>query len=78
MTSSTVFMNNRTQAVRLPADMRFEKNIKKVTVRKQGTDRIISPEGASWDSFFLGYAPAVSQDFMEERDPGWQPAREDF
>ena len=52
MSEGTVFMNNRTQAVRLPADMRFDENVKKVEVRKQGNERIISPAGQSWDSFF--------------------------
>ena len=45
MSEGTVFMNNRTQAVRLPADMRFDENVKKVEVRKQGNERIISPAG---------------------------------
>lgn len=78
MTQSTVFMNNRTQAVRLPAHMRFSENVKKVNVRKVGLERIIAPEGAVWDSFFAPDAPAVTDDFMSSRDDGSQSEREDF
>lgn len=78
MTSSTVFMNNRTQAVRLPADMRFDEQVKHVNVRKVGTERIIAPEGAVWDSFFAPEAAQVSDDFMETRDEGSQPDREEL
>ena len=66
MTTSTVFTNNRTQAVRLPADTRFPANIKKVEVRVLGNDRIISPVGNSWDSFFFD-SETVSDDFMDAR-----------
>lgn len=36
MTTSTVFTNNRTQAVRLPAEVRFPEEVKKVVVRVAG------------------------------------------
>jgi len=36
MSSSTVFTNNRSQAVRLPADARFPDSVKKVEVRVRG------------------------------------------
>ncbi|MFW6223227.1 MAG: type II toxin-antitoxin system VapB family antitoxin, partial [Bacteroidota bacterium] len=48
----SVFENNRTQAVRLPADTRFPKDVKKVSVRVVGNMRIIEPVHNSWDSFF--------------------------
>ncbi|MBI5889738.1 MAG: antitoxin [Nitrosomonadales bacterium] len=66
MSISTVFTNNRTQAVRLPAEMRFPDSVKKVEVRSKGQERIISPATSSWDSFFLGPA-TVTEDFMSER-----------
>ena len=53
MTTSTVFTNNRTQAVRLPADVRFPAEIRQVNVRVVGQERIIAPLNAAWDSFFL-------------------------
>ncbi len=75
MTISTVFTNNRTQAVRLPADTRFPESIKKVEVRVVGQERIIAPAESAWDSFFLG-GPAVSDDFLTERASQQQPERE--
>ena len=67
MSTGSVFENNRTQAVRLPADTRFPEGVKRVSVRVVGHDRIISPIEKSWDSFFLT-TESVSDDFMSERD----------
>lgn len=75
MTTSTVFINNRTQAVRLPAELRLPDEVKRVDVRARGNERIISPLGQSWDSFFLN-GLTVSDDFMEERGSQLQPERE--
>lgn len=75
MSSSTVFTNNRSQAVRLPADVRFPEGVKKVHVRAHGAERIITPVGQSWDSFFLGGVQA-SDDFLAERASQTQPERE--
>lgn len=66
MPLGSVFINNRTQAVRLPADTRFPGHIKKVRVRVVGKDRILSPQENTWDSFFLS-DEGVSDDFMETR-----------
>lgn len=77
MTTSTVFTNNRTQAVRLPAELRFPDDIKQVNVRAIGNERIIAPITETWDSFFKS-VPAVSQDFMETRAIQEQPPREAF
>ena len=77
MSEGTVFMNNRTQAVRLPAEMRFDENVKKVEVRKQGNERIISPAGQSWDSFFAKPKEQwLSEDFSVEQEPPQE--REDW
>ncbi len=77
MTTSTVFTNNRTQAVRLPADVRLPEDVKQVTVRAVGKERIIAPLHASWDSFFIG-APQATEDFMAERASQQQTERESF
>lgn len=77
MSTGTVFENNRTQAVRLPADSRFPDGVKKVSVRVQGKDRIISPVENTWDSFFIE-GKAASDDFMAERASQDQPPREAF
>jgi antitoxin VapB len=52
MTLSSVFTNNRSQAVRIPAELRLPDWVKKVDVRAKGNERIISPAGPTWDSFF--------------------------
>lgn len=75
MAASTVFTNNRTQAVRLPAELRFPDSVKRVEVRAIGQERIIAPAEHAWDSFFLS-ATDVSDDFMTERSAQDQPERE--
>jgi antitoxin VapB len=75
MTATSLFINNRSQAVRLPAELRMPSDIKRVNVRALGADRIISPLNQTWDSFFL-HTPAVSEDFMAERADQTQPERE--
>ena len=75
MAISSVFNNNRTQAVRLPVEMRFPDSGKKVEVRVAGQERIIAPAESSWDSFFLGVM-TVTDDFMAERASHSQAERE--
>ena len=71
----SVFENNRTQAVRLPAETRFPPGVKKVHVRVVGQDRILSPVGHGWDSFFQS-TEDVTEDFMVERSLNTQADRE--
>ncbi|MBC8494305.1 MAG: AbrB/MazE/SpoVT family DNA-binding domain-containing protein [bacterium] len=77
MTISTVFLNNKTQAVRLPTEVRLDESIKKVFVRIKGKDRVISPVDSAWDSFFLS-SKQVSDDFMSERPEQTECKRESF
>ena len=77
MDVGTVFVNNRTQAVRLPVGSRFPKNVKKVVVRVIGKDRVLSPVDNRWDSFFLS-DDGVTDDFMQKRASQEQPERESF
>lgn len=74
MAISSVFTNNRSQAVRLPAELRLPENVKKVTVRAVGNDRIISPVDQTWDSFFNG--SGASDDFLSTRASQDQSSRE--
>lgn len=71
----TVFVNNRTQAVSLPSDVRLPDGVVKVEIRARGNERIIAPLGQTWDSFFLG-GPNVSDDFLPKRANQHQPERE--
>ena len=75
MSIGTVFVNNRTQAVRLPVDVRLPEGVHKVDIRVKGQERIIAPVGQTWDSFFLD-GPRVSEDFLPERASQQQPERE--
>ncbi len=75
MADSTVFTNNRTQAVRLPAETRFPESVKKVAVRVVGVERIVAPIDATWDSFFQA-VPLPTDDFMAERASQQQAERE--
>ncbi len=77
MSTGSVFVNNRTQAVRLPADSRFPDNVKKVTVRVVGQDRVLSPAESTWDSFFVS-DETVTDDFMTVRGSQEQQEREAF
>jgi antitoxin VapB len=72
-----LFLSNRSQAVRIPADLRLPDSVKEVEVRACGQERIIAPVGRSWDSFFQ-QGPAVSDDFMVERAEQEQAEREPF
>ena len=45
-----IFMNGRSQAVRLPAECRFDAD--EVTIHKLGDYIVLSPRSDSWDAFF--------------------------
>ena len=68
---TTVFLSNRSQAVRLPKAVALPEDVKKVEVIAVGRTRIITPAGESWDSWFDGDGNNVSADFMNDRE---QPA----
>jgi antitoxin VapB len=75
MSTGTVFTTNRTQAVRLPADVRFPEGVKHVQVRVVGRERILTPADQAWDSFFL-FPTLPTDDFMTERASQDQAERE--
>jgi antitoxin VapB len=72
-----LFLSYRSQAVRIPAQLRFPDSVKEVEVRACGQERIIAPLGCRWDSFFQG-GPTVPDDFLEERASQQQGERELF
>jgi antitoxin VapB len=66
--TAKLFANGRSQAVRLPADLRFEGT--EVFIRKDPAtgDVILSRRPESWDSFFkLRREANVPDDFMSDR-----------
>lgn len=67
--TAKLFMNGRSQAVRLPASFRFDCD--EVYIRRDPDtgDVIISRKPGSWDDFFtLVESTDVPDDFMSERD----------
>jgi len=77
MLQGSVFINNKTQAVRFPVEARFDEGVKKVLIRKQGKERILSPVENTWDSFFLE-GKSVTKDFLTERAEQTESIREEF
>jgi antitoxin VapB len=76
MTQSTIFKNNKTQAVRLPKALAFPDHIKKVNIIPQGNGLLIVPIGGSWEEFFNG--PRMDDDFMKDRNQPPPQEREDW
>ncbi|NOR72234.1 MAG: AbrB/MazE/SpoVT family DNA-binding domain-containing protein [Methylomarinum sp.] len=77
MLQGSVFVNNKTQAIRLPVEARFDDSVKRVMIRKVGKERILSPIENTWDSFFLS-EDRVSDDFLPERAEQTESIREAF
>ena len=57
-----VFMNNRSQAVRLPKEFQF--STQEVFIRKEGSDVVLSPRPFDWSSY-IAEGPVASATFME-------------
>jgi antitoxin VapB len=66
---TTLFQSNRTQAVRLPRDVRFPDHVRDVMVIRRGRQRVLVPADSVWDEFFA--SPGAD---LGERDqpPGQQ------
>ena len=64
---ATLFRSNRSQAVRIPKDIEFPDDLKKVMVRRVGNAIMLVPKGAEWD-MFLSMVPA-DDDFVAPDDP---------
>lgn len=77
MSSSTVFTNNRSQAIRLPKAVAFPETVQQVDILKIGRSRLIVAKGARWDEFFQN-GPHVSEDFLTERIQPNAEVRETF
>ena len=60
--TAKVFMNNRSQAVRLPKEFQFK--AREVFIRKEGSDVILSPRPLDW-SAYLAEGPVASGSFMQ-------------
>jgi antitoxin VapB len=60
--TAKIFMNNRSQAVRLPKEFQFTTS--EVFIRKRGEEVILSPRPQDW-SDYLKSGPVASEEFME-------------
>lgn len=67
MTTTTVFLNNRTQAVRLPKALAFPGDVHEVEIAVVGDARVIAPVGRGWDHWFA-HGARVTDDFCEGRE----------
>lgn len=76
MDIAKIFMNGRSQAVRLPKEYRFEGS--EVYIKKVGEAVILIPYHAPWQSLFDSLE-LFSDDFMENRNqPEMQERAEMF
>lgn len=58
-----IFLNNRSQAVRLPKEFQF--NTPEVFIRKEGSNVVLSPRPLDW-SAYLAEGPVASGNFMQD------------
>ena len=70
---TTLFLSNRSQAVRIPRALAFGDEVREVTILRDGPRRIIVPSNAAWDDFF----EAAGVDLGARQQPEGQQ-REDF
>jgi antitoxin VapB len=61
--TAKIFMNNRSQALRLPKEFQFR--AQEVFIRKEGSDVILLPRPSDWSSY-LDDAPVASATFMKD------------
>ena len=73
--TTTLFKSNRSQAVRIPADIAFPDSVKRVIVTRVGKSVTLTPVDASWDDFF---AMPPSPDFPERAEQSPHQERESF
>ena len=76
MEQGSVFLSNRSQAVRLPKAAALPDDVKRVDIVAVGRARIITPAGESWDSWFEG--EGVTEDFMTQREQPADQKRDEF
>ena len=65
MDTASLFMNGRSQAVRLPKQYRFSGN--RVSIKRVGKAVVLLPHDEPWDTL-LDVLGQCSPDFMNERN----------
>jgi antitoxin VapB len=73
--TAKLFMNGRSQAVRLPAEFRFAG--REVFIEREGDTVILKPKPVGWDDFFARPSE-VPADFLVDREDREPEERELF
>ncbi len=68
MAIGTIFLNNRTQAVRLPKAVACPPGVQKVEVEVVGDTRVLRPVPGSFAEWYAQLTP--HPDFLPDRDQG--------
>jgi len=68
-TQTTLFLSNRSQAVRLPKAVAFGAGVQEVVILRDGPRRLIVPADSIWDDFF----EAAGVDLGPREQPEPQP-----
>ena len=63
--TAKLFMNGRSQAVRLPAEFRFAGS--EVLIEREGDAVVLRPKPEGWDDFFAR-SSQVPDDYLARRD----------
>jgi len=69
-----IFMNGRSQAVRLPKEYRFD--TEEVYITRQGENVILSAKKPTWDEFFAAES-VFGEDYLQDRQDE-EPQERDF
>ncbi len=75
MQTAKIFINGRSQAVRLPKDFRFSEN--DVFIKKIGKMVVLLPKDDPWSSL-VNSLDQFTDDFMENREQPDQNPRDNF
>jgi antitoxin VapB len=75
MQTAKIFINGRSQAVRLPKEFRFEEN--DVFIKKIGKMVVLLPKDDPWSSL-VNSLDQFTDDFMENREQPDQNSRNNF
>ena len=72
MPTASLFINGKSQAVRIPKELEFQ-GIKEVEVTRQGDSIVLTPKRKSWSSF--ADVELSDKDFLTEREDVVQDGR---
>jgi len=73
--TAKIFLNGRSQAVRLPKEFRFDTS--EVYIRKVGNEVVLSAKKPTWKEFFQKKS-SFGEDFLSERDNNLPQERDTF